>query len=232
MRQIVVDTETTGLDPNQGHKIIEIACLEITDRRLGKHFHCYINPQRKIDEGAFAVHGISNEFLADKPCFSEVKAELINFIQGSELIIHNAPFDTSFLNCELGTNDGPIERHCQIIDTLVLARQLHPGQKNSLDALCKRYGVDNSKRDRHGALLDAELLALVYLAMTGGQGSLFGDEQRQEIQTQRTPQMLKRQQHAPLAVIKATADELAAHQAYLTKLEKEGGCLWSKDKMQ
>ena len=176
MRQIVLDTETTGLEPSQGHRIIEVGCVEIVDRRLtGNHFHRYVRPERDIDEGAIEVHGITNEFLADKPLFAEIADELLEFLRGAELIIHNAPFDVGFLDAEFKRcrkSFRSITDDCKILDTLVMAREKHPGQKNNLDALCKRYEVDNSQRDLHGALLDAEILADVYLLMSGGQTAL------------------------------------------------------------
>jgi DNA polymerase-3 subunit epsilon len=179
MRQVVLDTETTGLEVGKGHRIIEIGCVELSERRTtGRTLHRYVNPERAIDDGALAVHGISSEFLYDKPRFAEVAAELVEFIRGAELIIHNAAFDVAFLDMELALADaahGRIDHHAQVLDTLLLAREKYPGQKNSLDALCKRLSIDNSHRDLHGALLDAQLLADVYLAMTGGQGDLgFG----------------------------------------------------------
>lgn len=177
MRQIVLDTETTGLETSDGHRIIEIGCVEIIDRRLtGKHYHVYINPERQVDEGAFKVHGISDEFLADKPVFDSIINDFLDFISDSELVIHNAAFDMGFLNHELnlaGRGPRPLESKCSVLDTLLMAREKHPRQKNNLDALCRRYDIDNSKRDLHGALLDAEILALVYLAMTGGQSDMF-----------------------------------------------------------
>jgi len=233
MRQIVLDTETTGLETKEGHRIIEIGCVEVFNRRLtGNHFHCYINPEREVDADALAVHGISNAFLQDKPVFSEVAQDFLAFVRGAELIIHNAAFDTNFINHEFRLYDaslGPIEEYCAIVDTLLLARQLHPGQKNNLDALCKRYNIDNSHRELHGALLDAEILALVYLAMTGGQGSLFGKEDQglainpSSVQSPQVRQITSR-----LKVIKATAEEELVHQARLASLQKsaEGGCLW------
>lgn len=176
MRQIVLDTETTGLEWSQGHRVIEIGCIELVDRRpSGRNFHRYLRPDRKVDAGALAVHGITNEFLAEQPRFPDVAEEFLGFIGDAELVIHNAPFDLGFLDAELarlGETAPRITGRCSVVDTLVLARQLHPGQRNSLDALCKRYGVDNSGRDLHGALLDARILADVYLAMTGGQGAL------------------------------------------------------------
>lgn len=180
MRQIVLDTETTGLETSSGHRIIEIGCVELIDRRVtDNHWHYYINPDREIDDGAYDVHGISNEFLQDKPRFYEIAEDFLAYIDGAELIIHNARFDVGFLDHELGQLEGEaikIEQRCQILDTLVMARQKHPGQKNSLDALCRRYEIDNSQRNLHGALLDARILCEVYLAMTGGQTALGLDE--------------------------------------------------------
>ena len=176
MRHVILDTETTGLEPSEGHRIIEIGCLELVHRRpSGRRFHRYLNPDRPVDAGAVEVHGLDDRFLADKPRFHEVVDEFLDFIRGAELVIHNAPFDVGFLNAELarlGPQWGAVEDYAGVTDTLAQARTLHPGQRNSLDALCKRYQVDNSGRELHGALLDAELLAEVYLAMTGGQGSL------------------------------------------------------------
>ncbi|MDH3630631.1 MAG: DNA polymerase III subunit epsilon [Gammaproteobacteria bacterium] len=176
MRQVVLDTETTGLEVSQGHRIIEIGCIELVNRRVtGNHWHYYINPDREIDNGAFEVHGISTEFLQDKQHFAELAEDFCNYVAGAELVIHNAPFDVGFLNHELSLLQPPLaelQQSCGILDTLLLARQKHPGQKNNLDALCKRYGIDNSNRSLHGALLDARILADVYLAMTGGQTSL------------------------------------------------------------
>lgn len=196
MRQIILDTETTGLDPDKGHRIIEIGCVEIRNRRRSdKTYHQYINPHREIDDGAFEVHGLSNEFLADKPDFSDIAQDLINFIKDSEVIIHNAPFDVEFINAELkelGREWGKLEDYCTIRDTLVMARELHPGQKNSLDALCSRYEIDNSQRDLHGALLNAQILLDVYLAMTGGQTSLLLDEERLEHVTEQSTNRLQK----------------------------------------
>lgn len=176
MRQVVLDTETTGLETSLGHRIIEIGCVEVIDRRItDNHWHYYINPDREIDDGAYEVHGISNDFLQDKPRFQEIAQEFVTYIDGAELVIHNARFDVGFLDYELGQLEGEsttIEQHCRILDTLVMARQKHPGQKNSLDALCRRYEIDNSRRSLHGALLDARILSEVYLAMTGGQTAL------------------------------------------------------------
>lgn len=230
MRQIILDTETTGLSPALGHRIIEVAAVEMVNRRLtGKHFHCYLNPEREIDAGAQQVHGITLEFLQDKPKFAEVAQEFIEFVQGGELIIHNAPFDIGFLNHELSlTSKAAIASVCAgVIDTLKLAKELHPGQKNNLDALCRRYAVDNSNRTLHGALLDAELLADVYIAMTRGQDSLLID-MNQPVETQiDAPSALPK---APLRVVRASEEEVAAHIALLADIEKEskGACVWNK----
>ncbi len=238
MRQIVVDTETTGLEASQGHRIIEIGCVEIVNRRLsGRHYHQYLQPDRAIDEGAMEVHGISNEFLEDKPRFPDVMEELLAFIEGAELIIHNAPFDVGFLNHELKRAGGAwqrIEDHCSVVDTLVLARSLHPGQKNSLDALCRRYGIDNSQRTLHGALLDAEILADLYLVMTGGQSSLLLEREQQEGGSQ--PLRIRRlpKDRPPLRVISAAADEVARHEARLDAIAAGNGghCLWQQLEQQ
>ena len=177
MRQIVLDTETTGLEPAEGHRIIEIGCIELLDRRFTGHtFHEYVNPDREVEPGALEIHNLSNEFLSNKPRFAEIAQSFLKFIEGAELVIHNAAFDVTFINNELrilGHADADITQRCGVLDTLELARRLHPGQKNSLDALCKRYNVDNSARQFHGALLDAQILADVYLAMTGGQAALL-----------------------------------------------------------
>jgi DNA polymerase-3 subunit epsilon len=230
MRQIFLDTETTGLSPALGHRIIEIAAVEMVNRRLtGNHFHCYLNPEREIDAGAQQVHGISIEFLQDKPKFADVVQELLDFVQGGELIIHNAPFDVGFLNHELSLmSQAAIDSVCaSVIDTLKLAKELHPGQKNNLDALCKRYAVDNSNRTLHGALLDAELLADVYIAMTRGQDSLLIDmNEPDEIIMDASGALLK----APMRVVRASEEELAAHAALLADIDKEskGACVWSQ----
>ncbi len=223
MRQIILDTETTGISHEQGHKVIEIGCLELINRRLtGSHFHTYLNPGRAVDEGAFRVHGISTEFLTDKPLFKDVLTDFLDFIGTSELIIHNAPFDLGFLNSELRQAKwkGRLEDHCSIFDTLVLAREKHPGQRNSLDVLCKRYHVDNSNRQLHGALLDAELLALVYLAMTGGQTNLFAEE---EALLNQSPAIMKEYTSLHLSnpvLIQANAEELKQHHDFVTLLKK------------
>lgn len=226
IRQVAFDTETTGLRTEDGHRVIEVGCVEILDRRLtGNHLHFYLNPGREVEAGALAVHGITNEFLNDKPLFADMASTLIDFIQGAELIIHNAPFDVGFINHELSlTRQGwkPLSDYCTITDTLPLARQMHVGQRNSLDALCKRYFIDNSKRDLHGALMDANLLAQVYLAMTGGQGSFF-DHLTEAAGPANTP-VAKAMEATVLAldlpIIYANEAELAAHAAYLQKIAK------------
>ncbi len=229
-RQIVLDTETTGLSTADDHRIIEIGCVELVNRRLtGETFHQYINPQRAIDAGAMEVHGITNESLADKPVFADIAEDFLRFIEGAELIIHNAAFDVGFLNHEftkLG-HTSQIEDICSVLDTLKLARDKHPGQKNNLDALCKRYGVDNSNRELHGALLDAEILADVYLLMTGGQTKLNLAGQNSE--GSGDTQGIRRIQRNgnKLKVISASADELEQHEARLDIVQKSGGkCLW------
>lgn len=232
MRQIVLDTETTGLEPSEGHRIIEIGCVEIIERQLtGNDFHRYIQPDREIDAGAEAVHGISNDFLADKPRFEEVVEEFIDYCRGAELVIHNAPFDVGFLNHELKRwrdDSASIDSLCAVSDSLVLARRMHPGQRNSLDALCKRYGIDNAHRDLHGALLDAQILADVYLAMTGGQVSLhLGGEEHVETGLRREEVRRLNIPAGRLSVVRARVDELAAHEARLAAIDKaSGGCVW------
>ena len=226
MRQIVLDTETTGLETSQDHRIIEIGCVEMVNRKLtGRHYHQYINPERKVDEGAMEVHGITDEYLQDKPLFSAISSEFLDFLDGAELIIHNAPFDLGFINHELkklGKKTPLLESSCRVIDTLGLARQKHPGQKNSLDALCKRYGVDNSQRDLHGALLDSEILADVYLLMTGGQVNLNinqqGDSESGEINTASTIRRLPKDRK-PIRVIRANDNEIAAHHKKLEDIK-------------
>lgn len=225
MRQIILDTETTGIGHEQGHKVIEIGCVELIERKLtGRHYHVYLNPQREVDEGAFRVHGISSEFLKDKPLFSDVLSDFLQFIGGADLIIHNAPFDVGFLNAELkqASWKKKLEEYCTIIDTLNLAREKHPGQRNSLDALCKRYDIDNSNRQLHGALLDAEILAHVYLAMTGGQKSLFAEA---ENTTKADIIHIKEKalQLANAIIVRATEEELLAHQSFVEFLEKKSG---------
>lgn len=230
-RQIILDTETTGLSPKDGHRVIEIGCLELIDRRItGSTFHYYINPDRPIEAGAKNVHGISDDFLLGKPRFAEIATELLAYIRDAELIIHNAPFDIGFLNHEFGLlkqSFGPVTDYCHIIDTLVMARQKHPGQKNSLDALCRRYQVDNSNRELHGALLDSELLAQVYLLMTGGQGSLFDELQPVEQQQVHAIRRVDADR-AALPLVSASDAELSEHQAFLAKLRKGGRCVWDE----
>lgn len=229
IRQIILDTETTGLRVEEGHRMIEVGCIEMIDRRVtGQHFHRYLNPQREIDAGAMAVHGITNEFVKDKPKFADIAHELIEFIAGSELLIHNAPFDLSFLDYELSLCAKGFKRvtdYCQVTDTLPLARKLHVGQRNSLDALCKRYGVDNTKREWHGALLDANLLAQVYLAMTGGQGSFFEEQQSENQHNIQTEAHSLLSNHR-IKVIQASAEELVEHEQYLNRLNSKGKCVW------
>lgn len=236
MRQIILDTETTGLEPTQGHKIIEIGCVEMIDRKLtGNHFQVYLNPKREIDAGAIEVHGITNEFLQDKPLFKDVIEDFLEYVKGSELVIHNAPFDIGFLNHELKQltgSMGVMEDYCSVLDTLVLARQMHPGQKNSLDALCKRYYIDNSHRDLHGALLDSEILAEVYLGMTGGQTDLTLTYKHDYLTANRDEEGVRRlpQDRSPFKVIRTSKAELEAHDAYLAELVKSNGgkLVWKK----
>ncbi|MGB4812334.1 MAG: DNA polymerase III subunit epsilon [Methylophilaceae bacterium] len=225
MRQIFLDTETTGLYHAQGHRIIEVAAVEVLNRRVTKqNLHFYINPEREIDHGAQEVHGISLEFLQDKPRFADIAKELIAFIADAELIMHNAPFDVGFLNCEFGLMDiQKVESiAAKITDTLKMAKEMRPGQRNSLDALCKHFGIDNSRRTLHGALLDAELLAEVYMSMTRGQDSLMMDLN----QTQQSTQSVAFEEAAPLKVRLADATEMTAHEDYLESLKKSGDCLW------
>ncbi|MGH1485946.1 MAG: DNA polymerase III subunit epsilon [Cellvibrionaceae bacterium] len=239
MRQIVLDTETTGLEPSQGHRIIEIGCVELVNRKLtGRHYHQYIQPEREVEQQAIEVHGITNEFLTDKPVFSKIVDEFMAFVDGGELVIHNAPFDIGFIDHELrlfgkkhGNKYQAIQHYCSVIDTLVMARQKHPGQKNNLDALCKRYTVDNSQRDLHGALLDAEILADVYLMMTGGQTALLlsdKDNANTDAQSQQKEVIRKLSQHIATPIIKASDDEEQAHKKKLETIEKISGgdCLW------
>ena len=237
MRQIVLDTETTGLEPRLGHRIIEIGCVEVVDRRLtGNSYHQYINPEREIDEGAEEVHGISTAFLADKPLFIDIVDDFLNFIRGAELVIHNAPFDVGFLNHELNQlnqQNNHMENICTVLDTLVLARKMHPGQKNNLDALCKRYGIDNSQRDLHGALLDAEILADTYLAMTGGQTmlSLGGNSDGTSNDSNVVAPRMVDVSAGELKVIRASNEELISHNARLENINEISGdsCVWLKN---
>jgi DNA polymerase-3 subunit epsilon len=239
VRSVVLDTETTGMPVGDGHRIIEIGCVELIGRRLtGRHYHVYLQPDREIDEGAIAVHGITNEFVQDKPRFREIADEFFEFIKGAQLIIHNAAFDVGFINNEFALikqdERADISEHCSILDTLLMARERHPGQRNNLDALCKRYGVDNSGRDLHGALLDAEILADVYLTMTGGQTnlSLAGDGSEGDSNGRQQPSAIRRlaAERALTRVIRASADELALHQARLAAIEKSAGApaLWQQ----
>jgi DNA polymerase-3 subunit epsilon len=232
-RQVVLDTETTGISTADDHRIIEIGCVELINRRLtGETFHQYINPKRDIDDGAIEVHGITNEFLADKPVFADIAEAFLKFIDGAELIIHNAPFDVGFIDHELNKLEGETRRVntiATVLDTLKMARDKHPGQKNNLDALCKRYDVDNSNRELHGALLDAEILADVYLAMTGGQVSLTLTAEETEVASTKTSDAdLGKLERQPLTVLRATEDEVAAHAAMLEKVDKASGgnCVW------
>ena len=242
MRQIVLDTETTGLDPEEGHRIIEIGCVELVNRRAtGNTYHQYIQPDRDIEEGALDVHGITNDFLADKPRFADIAQDFLEYTKGAQLIIHNAPFDVGFINYEFAlvkndrgdTTEGDtrIEERCTIEDTLAFARKIHPGQKNDLDSLCKRYKIDNSQRTFHGALLDAEILADVYLAMTSGQPGLF-DNGHGPAQHWADDSNIKRldPDRAPLLVIRADEQEMAAHETWLDDINQasDGRCLWRK----
>jgi DNA polymerase III subunit epsilon len=234
MRQIVLDTETTGLETSQDHRIIEIGCVELVNRKLtGKHYHQYINPQRKVDEGAMQVHGITDEFLEDKPLFENIVDEFLAFVGDAELVIHNAPFDVGFINHELSKlakYPKSIAGLCSIIDTLAVARNKHPGQRNNLDALCKRYAVDNSQRDLHGALLDAEILADVYLIITGGQVNLnINDQSSVDKGSSGMTSGIRRlsADRKPLKVIKASDSELSSHQHKLDTIKDASGqCVW------
>ncbi len=234
MRQIVLDTETTGLDPTLGHRIIEIAAIEMINRQFsGRDFHCYVDPGREIDAGALEVHGISNDFLSDKPKFSDIAADFLQFVEGGELIIHNAPFDVAFLNAELDlAGIEPITTFCEIItDTLKIAKGLHPGKRNSLDALCDRYGVDNAARTLHGALLDTRLLAEVYLAMTRGQESLLMEiDEGSDL----TDSRLALDANVELIVLSATEEELREHRRQLDELDgvSQSGCLWKQSETE
>ena len=229
MRQIALDTETTGISHSQGHRIIEIGCVEIVKRRItNRRFHQYLQPNRQIDAGALKVHGITNEFLQGKPSFAAVVDEFMDFIKGAELVIHNAPFDVGFINNELNLlKKGwkSLDNYCKIFDTLAMARSNHPGQKNNLDALCKRYYVDNSNRQLHGALLDAEILADLYLTMTGGQVSLLSPAQKKASVQSLKPISSER---PALFVVAPTEQELQAHEQHLKMIDKASGgrCLW------
>lgn len=236
MRQIVLDTETTGIDIKLGNRIIEIGCVEVIDRKVtGKRYHQYINPQRDSEEGALEVHGITTAFLADKPLFADIVDDFLNFIRGAELVIHNAPFDVGFINHELNQlnqQNNHIANICTILDTLVLAKKMHPGQKNNLDALCKRYDIDNSQRDLHGALLDAEILAETYLAMTGGQTmlSLGGQSNSHDSDSAVSQPRTVKLDVAKLKVISPSSEEMALHETRLAGIDKmtSGECIWLK----
>jgi len=232
MRQVVLDTETTGLDPNKGHRIIEIGCVELIDRkRTRNELHQYLKPDRKIDAGATEVHGITNEFLQDKPVFADIVDDFLAYIEGAQLIIHNAPFDVGFINAELaltGRDLGETDGYCEVIDSLVMARRMRPGQKNSLDALCKHFNIDNSQRELHGALLDAELLAEVYLALTGGQSALFQEnEPGKQAAAEKIVRQLDKNRSA-LPVIHASEEERIQHESWLDELDSktDGKCVW------
>jgi DNA polymerase-3 subunit epsilon len=250
MRQVVLDTETTGLEVEQQHRVIEIGCVELFNRRLtGRRFHRYLNPERDIDEGAQAVHGLSREQLSKEPIFAQIHAEFLEFVQGAELVIHNAPFDVAFLDAEFGRLNGTagvpgsaavpaavaaplkVTDFCRVLDTLALARQMHPGQRNSLDALCKRYSVDNSHREYHGALLDARILAEVYLAMTGGQATFTLSEESDTARSRARQAAPQRFSHGVrIVVVKASEEELAAHEHALMLLDKasRGNTVWRR----
>ena len=228
MRQIALDTETTGISTDEGHRIIEIGCIEIENRRItGNEFHCYLNPEREIDEGATRVHGLTLEKLSNEPLFKEVAKDFLNFVSGAELIIHNAAFDVGFLNKEISLlewDENSIEDHALVMDTLKMAREMHPGKKNSLDALCTRYEIDRSMRQVHGALIDADLLAKVYLAMTGGQDAL--DLDQPVLSGQETQTKNKENKNISLKVQKASIDELSEHEDFLSMMKKNGECHW------
>ena len=229
MRQIILDTETTGLEPEQGHRIIEIGCVELMNRRkTGRTFHRYLRPDREVDRGATQVHGLTNEFMAQQPRFADIVEELIEFFSGAELIIHNAAFDLAFLDAELKRLPGALRQVrnicASVIDTLPLARQMHPGQRNSLDALCKRYGIDNSHRELHGALLDAQILIDVYLAMTGGQTALIlGEDTDASSDAAFEPVAAIIRPRGLLKVLRASEEELVAHERMLTTIDKSSG---------
>ena len=232
MRQVVLDTETTGLEPEKGHRVVELGAVEIVDRQVtGKRVQFYIDPEREIDDAAYDVHGLDNAFLAGKPKFADVAEVFLDFVADAEVIMHNAPFDVSFIDYELSLLDsgrGLAER-CTVTDSLALARRKHPGQKNSLDALCRRYHVDNTKRELHGALLDAQILADVYLAMTGGQMTLFGTSDEADLDATVGHEALRLPMDRPaVPVMLATPVELAAHEAYLDDLDRvaERGAVW------
>jgi DNA polymerase-3 subunit epsilon len=234
MRQVVLDTETTGIGAEKGHRIIEIGCVELIDRKLtGRHYHQYVNPQRRSDEEAIGVHGITDEFLADKPFFGQVAHAFSEFINGAELIIHNAPFDVGFMNAEFRRLSMPMTNtFCTVLDTLAMARDMRPGQRNSLDALCKSYGIDNSHRELHGALLDAEILSDVYLMMTGGQTDLlFSADTIESVKDSARAKLeqLSNVNAQTLSVVRATMAELSAHDEIMNLLDKKSdGAIWKR----
>ena len=231
MRQIALDTETTGINTADGHRVIEIGCVEIENRRItGREYHCYLNPEREIDEGAARVHGLTLDKLCDKPLFNDIAEEFLDFIGNSELVIHNAKFDVGFLDSELSIINHDIksiEKHALVLDTLALARQMHPGKKNSLDALCNRYMIDRSMRQVHGALIDADLLAKVYLAMTGGQDTFDLEEVGKNDPS--TQKMESTRNHLTQILREASKDELQAHEKFLDKMSKDKTCLWRQE---
>jgi DNA polymerase-3 subunit epsilon len=231
MRQIVLDTETTGIDPSEGHRIIEIGCVELQERQLtGRHYHVYINPEREVEAEAITIHGITNEFLADKPLFADIAEEFFEFIKGAELVIHNAAFDVGFMDAEFARlkSKRKTTEHCSVVDSLAIARKKHPGQKNNLDALCKRYGVDNSNRELHGALLDAEILADVYLLLTGGQTALSLDANSDSAGGGMTIRRVAGDRK-PLPVVGASDEEEAAHREFMAVLAgKAGSTVWDR----
>ncbi len=231
MRQIALDTETTGINTADGHRVIEIGCVEIENRRItGREYHCYLNPEREIDEGAARVHGLTLDKLRDKPLFNDIAEEFLDFIGNSELVIHNAKFDVGFLDSELSIINHDIksiEKHVLVLDTLALARQMHPGKKNSLDALCNRYMIDRSMRQVHGALIDADLLAKVYLAMTGGQDTFDLEEVSKNDPS--TQKMESTRNHLTQILREASKDELQAHEKFLDKMSKDKTCLWRQE---
>jgi DNA polymerase-3 subunit epsilon len=231
MRQIILDTETTGLSPRNGNRILEIGCVEVLNRQLsGKNLHLYINPERDSEEGALAVHGLTTEFLADKPTFKQIAAEFLDYVRGAQIIIHNAPFDVGFLDAELALLGlPPFKEHVSdVVDSLQMAKELHPGRRNSLDALCDRYGISNAHRVLHGALLDAELLAEVYLSMTRGQNSLTMDLGAEEDLSEGEDGKLELAPLAEVIVVTASEEELGLHEEVLNQLDKEarGSCVW------
>lgn len=236
-RQVILDTETTGIDPSKGHRIIEIGCVEMIDRKLtGNHFHVYINPEREIEAEAMAVHGITNEYLLDKPKFAEIAQSFFEYIKGAELVIHNAPFDVGFMDSEFrllakyGVNFGQTADFCGILDTLTYARKKHPGQKNNLDALCRRYGIDNSHRDLHGALLDAEILADVYLLMTGGQTALILQDESEQQEGVEGDINVAPIDSSGLITILPSLEEQEAHKELIALIDKksDGQTIWTK----